>query len=154
MNTASTLNAFSHGRPPVPHSHATAWRGHSATRHRTASPTPRRDADTAAVQHRQELARPASARPEQVLARDAAQQTYDRGAAVKEAGLAWTSLGRYELRARGPGVIVPMDMLRDITPSGVVGDATRARVELGERMVAAIVPRIVQVCREMARKEQ
>ena len=71
----------------------------------------------------------------------------------REAGLPWTSLGRYELRARGPGVVVPMDMLRDITASGVVGDATRARRELGERMVEAVVPRIVQVCKEIAGKE-
>jgi creatinine amidohydrolase/Fe(II)-dependent formamide hydrolase-like protein len=44
-------------------------------------------------------------------------------------------------------------MLRYITPSGVVGDATNARLELGERMVAAVVPRSVQVCKEMAGKE-
>jgi creatinine amidohydrolase/Fe(II)-dependent formamide hydrolase-like protein len=46
-----------------------------------------------------------------------------------------------------------MDMLRDITASGVVGDATRARRETGEKMLAALVPRIVQVCREAAGKE-
>jgi creatinine amidohydrolase/Fe(II)-dependent formamide hydrolase-like protein len=34
----------------------------------------------------------------------------------------------------------------------VVGDATRARLETGERIVGAVVPRIVQVCREMAGK--
>jgi len=50
-------------------------------------------------------------------------------------------------------VIVPMDMLRDITASGVVGDATKARLETGEKIVAALVPRIVQVCKEMAGKE-
>ena len=72
---------------------------------------------------------------------------------MKEAGLPWTSFGRYALRARGPGVIVPMDMLRDITPSGVVGDATRASKELGDRMVAAVVPRIVQVCKDLSGKE-
>jgi len=83
----------------------------------------------------------------------ATRDAYDRGAAVKAAGLPWTSLGRYEMRARGPGVAVPMDMLRDITASGVVGDATKARRELGERMVDAIVPRIVQVCKELAGKE-
>jgi creatinine amidohydrolase len=83
----------------------------------------------------------------------ATRDAYDRSAAVKEAGLPWTSLGRYELRARGPGVIVPMDMLRDITPSGVVGDATRASVETGEKMVSALIPRIVQVCQELAGKE-
>jgi creatinine amidohydrolase len=83
----------------------------------------------------------------------ATRDAYDRSAAVREAGLPWSSLGRYEMRARGPGVIVPMDMLRDISPSGVVGDATRARRELGEKMVSVLIPRIVQVCRELAGKE-
>ena len=83
----------------------------------------------------------------------AARGAWDRGAAVKDAGLPWTSYGRYGMRASGPGVVVPMDMLRDITASGVVGDATRARVETGERILAALVPRIVQVCKEMAGKE-
>ncbi|HEY7536376.1 MAG TPA: creatininase family protein [Gaiellaceae bacterium] len=83
----------------------------------------------------------------------ATRDAYDRGAAVKEAGLPWTSFGRYEMRPRGPGVVVPMDMLRDITASGVVGDATKARRETGERMIAAVVPRIVQLCNELAGKE-
>ena len=82
----------------------------------------------------------------------ATRDAWDRGAAVREAGLPWTSFGQYGMRHKGPGVVVPMDMLRDITPSGVVGDATRARAETGERMVVAVVPRIVQVCREMAGK--
>lgn len=50
---------------------------------------------------------------------------------------------------KGAGVVVPMDMLRDITPSGVVGDATRARRATGERLVETLVPRIVQVAREL-----
>jgi creatinine amidohydrolase len=83
----------------------------------------------------------------------ATRDAYDRGAAVREAGLPWTSFGRYEMRARGPGVVVPMDMLRDITESGVVGDATRARRETGEKMVSVLIPRIVQVCKELAGKE-
>jgi creatinine amidohydrolase len=83
----------------------------------------------------------------------ATRDAYDRGAAVREAGLPWTSFGRYGMRASGPGVIVPMDMLRDIAPSGVVGDATKARLETGETIVAALVPRIVQVCKDMAGKE-
>jgi creatinine amidohydrolase len=83
----------------------------------------------------------------------AARDAYDRGEAVRAAGLPWTSLGRYAMRPTGPGVVVPMDMLRDITPSGVVGDATRARVETGQRVVEALLPRIVQVCKEMAGKE-
>src|SRR5262245_14892658 len=83
----------------------------------------------------------------------ATRDAYDRRAVVKEAGFTWTSFGRYEMRPKGPGVIVPMDMLRDITASGVVGDATRARLETGEKMVSALVPRIVQVCKDMAGKE-
>ena len=83
----------------------------------------------------------------------ATRDAYDRSAAVREAGLPWTSLGRYEMRVRGPGVIVPMDMLRDITTSGVVGDATLARRELGEKILSVLIPRIVQVCKEMAGKE-
>jgi len=83
----------------------------------------------------------------------ATRDAWDRSEAVREAGLPWTSLGRYEMRPKGPGVIVPMDMLRDITPSGVVGDATRASQELGDRMVAAVVPRIVQVCKDLSGKD-
>jgi creatinine amidohydrolase/Fe(II)-dependent formamide hydrolase-like protein len=50
-------------------------------------------------------------------------------------------------------VIVPMDMLRDITSSGVVGDATKARRETGEKMLSVLIPRMVQVCKELAGKE-
>src|SRR5437763_10937935 len=83
----------------------------------------------------------------------ATRDAYDRSAAVHEAGLPWTSLGRYELRARGPGVIVPMDMLREITASCFVGDATKARVETGEKLLTVLIPRMVQVCQELAGKE-
>lgn len=90
---------------------------------------------------------------QRVLEDERTRDAFDRGGAVREAGLAWTSLGKYGMTHRGPGVVVPMDMLRDITPSGVVGDATRASRETGERLVAALVPRIVQVCKETAAKE-
>src|SRR6266508_4603790 len=91
---------------------------------------------------------------QQVYEERATRDAFNRGAAVKAAGLPWTSFGRYAMRPSGPGVIVPMDMLRDITPSGVVGDATRARLETGEKIVSALIPRIVQVCKEVARKEE
>ena len=84
----------------------------------------------------------------------ATRDAWDRGQAVKDAGFRWTSFGQYGMRHAGPKVVVPMDMLRDITESGVVGDATRASAETGERIVSALIPRIVQVCREMAGKEQ
>src|SRR5580765_6373696 len=83
----------------------------------------------------------------------ATRDAWDRGAAVRDAGFQWTSFGQYGMRHSGPKVVVPMDMLRDITGSGVVGDATRATAETGNRIVTAVIPRIVQVCREMARKD-
>lgn len=90
---------------------------------------------------------------QRVVMADATRGAYDRGEAVRAAGLPWTSLGQYGMRHAGPKVVVPMDMLRDITESGVVGDATRATRETGERIVEAIVPRIVQVAREMSGRE-
>ena len=87
---------------------------------------------------------------QRVLATETARDAFDRGAAVRGAGLPWTSYGKYGMTHKGPGVVVPMDMLRDISPSGVVGDATKARVETGEQVVEKLIPRIVHVAREMA----
>jgi len=87
---------------------------------------------------------------QRVIESETARDAFDRGGAVRAAGLPWTSFGKYRMTHKGPGVVVPMDMLRDITASGVVGDATKARLETGERIVAALVPRIVQVAREFA----
>jgi creatinine amidohydrolase len=87
---------------------------------------------------------------QRVIESEASRDAYDRGETVRAAGLPWTSFGKYGLTHKGPGVVVPMDMLRDVTASGVVGDATKARRETGERVVAALVPRMVQVAREFA----
>ena len=73
---------------------------------------------------------------------------------MKDAGLPWTSFWKYAMAHRGPGVIVPMDMLRDITESGVVGDATKATRETGEKVLEVLIPRIVQVAREMSGKDR
>lgn len=89
---------------------------------------------------------------QRVLMDKASRDAFDRGEAVKEAGFAWTSLGKYHLTHRGPGVVVPMDMLRDISPSGVVGDATRASLETGQKVVDAVLPRMVQVVRDLSNR--
>lgn len=77
---------------------------------------------------------------------------FDRSAAVREAGLPWSSLGRYDAHHRGPSAIVPMDMLRDISPSGIVGDASRATPETGRRILDVVIPRLVQLTREFAER--
>jgi creatinine amidohydrolase len=91
---------------------------------------------------------------QRVLMEHAARDAYDRGAAVRDAGFPWTSLGKYGLTHRGPGVVVPMDMLGDISESGVVGDATKAKLETGQAIVDAVIPRIVQVVRDMSLTRQ
>ena len=84
----------------------------------------------------------------------ATRDAWDRGAAVKDAGFPWTSFGQYGMRHAGPKVVVPMDMLRDITPSGVVGDATRAqRRDRRDRIVDRAHPAHRPGLREMAGKE-
>ena len=87
---------------------------------------------------------------QRMIESEAARDAFDRGAAVRDAGLPWTSYGKYAMTHKGPGVVVPMDMLRDITPSGVVGDATRASRETGERVLEVLIPRIVEVAREIS----
>jgi creatinine amidohydrolase len=80
----------------------------------------------------------------------ATRDAFNRSDAVRDAGLPWTALGKYDAFHRGPSVTVPMDMLREISPSGVIGDATRASAETGERILGAVVPRLVQVACELA----
>jgi creatinine amidohydrolase len=87
---------------------------------------------------------------QRMIESEAARDAFDRGAAVRDAGLPWTSYGKYAMTHKGPGVVVPMDMLRDITPSGVVGDATRASRETGEQVLDVLIPRIVEVAREIS----
>ncbi len=87
---------------------------------------------------------------QRVLMEEATKDAWDRGEAVKAAGHTWTSLGKYKMAPKGPGVTVPMDMLRDITESGVVGDSTRATPELGQQIIDAFVPRLVTVVRDMS----
>jgi creatinine amidohydrolase len=84
----------------------------------------------------------------------ATRDAWDRGEAVRQAGQRWTSYGKYAMVHRGPGVVVPMDLLRDISDSGVVGDATRATTELGQRVLDAMVPRVVQVCADISGREE
>jgi len=45
-------------------------------------------------------------------------------------------------------------LIDDITASGVVGYPTRASAEAGKKIDAALIPRIVRVCREMAGEEE
>lgn len=86
---------------------------------------------------------------QRVMLERASRDAYDRGAAVRDAEFPWTSLGKYGLTHRGPGVVVPMDMLGEISESGVVGDATRAKLETGLAIADAVIPRIVQVVSDM-----
>ena len=58
-----------------------------------------------------------------------------------------------------PGVagkcIVAVDprYFRPAEVDSLLGDATKARLETGEKMVSVLIPRIVQVCKELAGKE-
>ena len=73
---------------------------------------------------------------QRVMMEEAACDAYDRGKAVKESGAPWTALGKYGLTHKGPGVVVPMDMLRDISNRAWSGtrDAPRGRPVSGSSL--------------------
>ena len=85
-----------------------------------------------------------------VYADRATRDAWDRGAAVREAGQPWTSFGKYGMTHKGPGVVVPDGHAarHHALRRGRRCDARERRDR--EKVVDAIVPRIVQVAREMS----
>ena len=64
------------------------------------------------------------------------------------------ALGNPEMRSsRDQCVAWCEQWIRPAEVATLCGDATKARRETGEKIVSAVIPRIVQVCRELAGKE-
>jgi creatinine amidohydrolase len=57
---------------------------------------------------------------------------------------------KYDALHRGPGGNLPAHRIKEISESGVVGDATRADAELGERIIAETINRLAELCAELA----
>lgn len=57
---------------------------------------------------------------------------------------------KYDALHRGPGGNVPAHRIKEISDSGVVGDATRAAPELGREIIEETIRRLAELCAELA----
>lgn len=59
---------------------------------------------------------------------------------------------KYHATFKGGFVNPPMDMIDEISESGVVGDATLATEEKGKKILNTLVTRLVEVCQDVGRQ--
>lgn len=89
---------------------------------------------------------------QRVLMEKARRDAFDRGKTVLERGSAWSRHAKYDATFKGGFVNPPMDMIDEISESGVVGDATLATEEKGKKILNTLVERLVEVCQDVGRQ--
>lgn len=82
----------------------------------------------------------------------AVKEAVRRREALEQTGVATSRYIKYDALSRGPGGNIPAHRIAEISRSGVVGDATRANVELGKKIISASVGRLAELCAELARR--
>jgi creatinine amidohydrolase len=73
-----------------------------------------------------------------------------RRAALERAGVPTSRYIKYDARHRGPGGNLPAHNIKEISDSGVVGDATAADPALGSEVIESTVDRLATLCAELA----
>ncbi len=89
---------------------------------------------------------------QRVLMNKASRGAFDRGKTVLERGYPWSRHAKYDATFKGGFVNPPMDMIDEISESGVVGDASLATEEKGKRILSVLITRLVEVCEDLARQ--
>ncbi len=89
---------------------------------------------------------------QRVLMEKATRGAFDRGKTVLEHGFAWSRHAKYDATFKGGFVNPPMDMIDEISESGVVGDATLATEEKGKKILNTLVERLVEVCQDLGKQ--
>jgi creatinine amidohydrolase/Fe(II)-dependent formamide hydrolase-like protein len=82
----------------------------------------------------------------------ATRDAFDRGKTVSERGYAWSRHAKYDATFKGGFVNPPMDLIDEISESGVVGDATKATAEKGRKILDTLVTRLVDVCEDLGKQ--
>lgn len=77
---------------------------------------------------------------------------FSRREVYQNKGIATSSQVSYDALNPGHGVTIPMDFIKDISPSGVVGDATLGSQEKGEEIIRVVVQRLKEMIAELAGK--
>lgn len=89
---------------------------------------------------------------QRVLMEKAAKDAFDRSTTVHERGYLWSRHAKYDAMFKGGFINAPMDKIEEISASGVVGDATRATLEKGQRILDILITRLVDVCQDLGKR--
>lgn len=73
-----------------------------------------------------------------------------RREALEATGVRTSRFLKYDALHRGPGGNLPAHRLKEISASGVVGDATRADRDLGAEIIDEAIARLAELCAEIA----
>jgi len=76
----------------------------------------------------------------------AVKEAENRRTALEQTGVHTSKYIKYDALHRGPGGNVPAHRIAEISQSGVVGDATRANVELGQKVIMTSIERLAELC--------
>ncbi|TLY12131.1 MAG: creatininase family protein [Thaumarchaeota archaeon] len=91
---------------------------------------------------------------QRVLMEKASRDAFDRGKTVRERGYAWSRHAKYDATFKGGFVNPPMDMIDEISQSGVVGDSTLATKEKGTKILDTLITRLLEVCEDLGRQSR
>lgn len=80
---------------------------------------------------------------------DLSRACFSRRKTHEEKGIPTSSHIAYDMITPGSGVIIPMDFIDEISDTGVVGDATLASKEKGEKLVAAIKEKLIELVEDL-----
>jgi len=83
---------------------------------------------------------------------DRTRDCFSRREVYQKKGIATSSHVAYDALNPGHGVTIPMDFIKDISESGVVGDATLGNQEEGEKIIQLVVQRLKEMIAELAGK--
>lgn len=82
----------------------------------------------------------------------AGKEAFNRYETLSKKGRAVSKLVKYDAHHKGPFINVSRDYINEISDSGIVGDASKATKDLGERILKKVVAHLTQVCVDLVNK--
>ena len=89
---------------------------------------------------------------QRALLEKAKKDCYSRRAVYENREIPTSDHVAYDALNSGHGVAIPMDFIKDISSSGIVGDATLASMEQGKELVHLIIQRTVEMISSLSKK--
>ena len=89
---------------------------------------------------------------QRTLFEKAKKDCYSRREVYEKRGIPTSDHVTYDALNSGHGVVIPMDFIKDISSSGIVGDATLASEEKGKELVKLIIERVAEMISSISAK--